>query len=268
MVNSMDVSSLSIQLQKMLHHEFECSAAPREGVRVRTPLLLPDRDLIDVFVIERDHGFVVTDYGDTLGWIGVQSSSSRMPKAQLAYIQDVCRSLGLVMDHGQLMVKDVALEGLPHAVFSVAQGVMRVADSAYAARVRTAPSTAESVSALLTGHRVDFHRNARRQGASGRTWKVDFETHMPNCTGLVYVLSTTSHPAGSRMVKNLLGGVHDLQKCEWNGPGLSFVAVLNDLTNVWWEEDYSRLSNCAEVIRWSKPKARDHLLHAIGASRG
>ena len=36
---------------------FECSAAPREGVRVRTPLMYPDGGIVDVFVLER-HGSV------------------------------------------------------------------------------------------------------------------------------------------------------------------------------------------------------------------
>ena len=264
----MDAHSLSRFLHKALLSEFECSPALREGVRVRTPMLLPDRDLVDVFVIERNGKFVVTDYGDTLGWMGVQSVRSKPPKAQVAMIQHVCRSLGLVMDHGELMVKDVPFDRLPDAVFRVAQGVVRVADSAYAARIRTAPSTADHISALLSGIHLTFHRNVQRKGASGRIWKVDFETHTSNCTGLVYVLSTTSHAAGGRMVRNLVNAVPDIRKCESRGTPLAFAAVFNDFTNVWVDEDYLRISNYAEVVRWSKPDAREHLLHAIGAGRG
>ena len=267
----MDAHSLSRHLHHAMLGEFELTPWPDGGVRVRTPLLLPDRDMIDVFVVERDGGFVVTDYGDTLGWIAVQSVKNKVPQSQLALIQEVCRSLGLVIDHGEIVARDVSLDQLPSAVFSVAQGIMRVADSAYTARIRSAPSTAADIRSLLKGCKVPFERNTKRQGASGRTWKVDFETHAPRCTGLIYVLSTASHPAGARMVKNLVSGIDDLlhnEMYEELRAPMSFVAVFNDLTNVWWDRDYAHTANFAEVVRWSKPDARDHLLHAIGASRG
>ena len=67
---------------------FECSPAPNGSVRVRTPMTLPDGDLIDVFMIERDSGYVVTDFGDTLGWLRMQSPRSNLTQKQQAVVDD------------------------------------------------------------------------------------------------------------------------------------------------------------------------------------
>ena len=40
---------------------FECTPAPVEGIRVRTPMMYPDGSIVDVFVLERDGGYTVTD---------------------------------------------------------------------------------------------------------------------------------------------------------------------------------------------------------------
>ena len=54
---------------------FVCSETQHEAVRVRTPMLYPDGGVVDVFVLTRGNGYVVTDFGDALGWLWLQSVS-------------------------------------------------------------------------------------------------------------------------------------------------------------------------------------------------
>ena len=62
---------------EMLPSRFECSLAPQKGVRVRTPLMYPDGGIVDVFVLERGNGYIVTDFGDALGWLSMQSVNAQ-----------------------------------------------------------------------------------------------------------------------------------------------------------------------------------------------
>ena len=62
---------------------FVCSPAPQEGVRVRTPMLYPDGGVVDVFVLDSKGSYIVTDFGDALGWLGLQSTSqNRSPETE------------------------------------------------------------------------------------------------------------------------------------------------------------------------------------------
>ena len=42
---------------------FECTPAPQEGVRVRTPLMYPDGGIVDVFVLEQSGRYSLTTSG-------------------------------------------------------------------------------------------------------------------------------------------------------------------------------------------------------------
>ncbi len=64
----MNPSDLCIPLRKSLPALFECSMTPGGAIRVRTPFVMSDGDLIDVFVEKRDDGYLLTDYGEALGW--------------------------------------------------------------------------------------------------------------------------------------------------------------------------------------------------------
>ena len=57
----MNVVTLCTALQQAVPPLFVCSPAPQEGVRVRTPMLYPDGGVVDVFVLERNGGYIVTD---------------------------------------------------------------------------------------------------------------------------------------------------------------------------------------------------------------
>ena len=72
----MTADKLCATIGKTLPPRFECSPAPQEGVRVRTPLMYPDGDIVDVFVLKRDSGYIVTDFGDALASHAIDKRSA------------------------------------------------------------------------------------------------------------------------------------------------------------------------------------------------
>ena len=124
----MNADELGVSLGKSLPALFECTPAPREGVRVRTPLMYPDGGMVDVFVVEQDGGCYVTDFGETLGWLRLQSASSRRSPKQTRMVEDACQPLGVKLDRGQLMLRANTADGLGEAVLRLAQAAARVSD--------------------------------------------------------------------------------------------------------------------------------------------
>ena len=108
---------------------FECSPAPQEGVRVRTPLMYPDGDIVDVFVLQRGDGYMVTDFGDALGWLRMQSASRQQSQEQRLLVEDLCRTLGIELHRGQLVLMSDANDALEQTVLRLAQAVVSVSES-------------------------------------------------------------------------------------------------------------------------------------------
>ena len=63
----------------------------QEGVRVRTPLMYPDGGIVDVFVLDRDNGYIVTDFGDALSWLRMQSVNAQPSLQQNLMIKEICQ---------------------------------------------------------------------------------------------------------------------------------------------------------------------------------
>lgn len=117
------------RIGRTLGELFTC-APVGEYLRIRTPLLYPDGDVIDVFLAERAGIPTVTDLGETLRWLRIQSLSTRRTPKQQKLIEDICLNHGLELYRGMLMARvaggvDAALAA---TVLRVAQGVQRITD--------------------------------------------------------------------------------------------------------------------------------------------
>ena len=160
----MNAETLCAALQQAMPPLFVCSPAPEEGVRVRTPMLYPDGGVVDVFVQERNGGYIVTDYGDALGWLGLQSASRQRSQKQIALIQDVCQTLRIQQFRDQLILPDVAGAALGESVLRVAQAVVRVSDIWFTLRSQALQTTADEVDEWLREREIDFDRRVLKQG--------------------------------------------------------------------------------------------------------
>ena len=124
----MNSDKLYATIGQTLLPRFECSPAPQEGVRVRTPLMYPDGGIVDVFVLERGNGYIVTDFGDALGWLRMQSVNAQPSPQQNLMIKEICRTHGIELHSSQLVLKSGIDDMLEKAVLRVAQAVVRVSD--------------------------------------------------------------------------------------------------------------------------------------------
>ena len=125
----MNTDKLCATVGNKLPSRFECSSASQEGVRVRTPLTYPDGGIVDVFVLDRDNGYIVTDFGDALGWLHMQSVNTQPSPQQNLMIKEICQPLGIELHSGQLVLRSGVDDTLEKAVLRVAQAVVRISES-------------------------------------------------------------------------------------------------------------------------------------------
>ena len=139
---------------------FECSPAPQEGVRVRTPLMYPDGGLVDVFVLEHGGQYRVTDFGETLGWLRMQSVSARRSPRQRRMIEDTCQTLGVELHRGQLVLRLGTVDVIAEAVVRLAQAAVRVSDLWFTLRTRAVETASDEVDEWLV-EKADSVRTCR-----------------------------------------------------------------------------------------------------------
>jgi len=249
------------KLHKAGHRLFECSSAPRQGIRVRTSFMYPDGGIIDVFVLERAGSVEVTDWGEALGWLRMQSSGGHLTAKQKRLVEDVCLTLGVECFRGQLICR-VHNDDIAAAVLKVAQAALRVADLWFTMRTRAIETVADEVADWLTEKAIPFERGATHVGRSGRIWTVDYYTRLPQRTSFVFLLATGSRAAARRVTEHVLAGLYDLSHLKMVQPQLSFVSLFDDTEDVWQEEDFRLVQELSVIARWSRPDEFENILRA------
>jgi hypothetical protein len=222
--------------------------------RVRTPFLYPDGDVIDLFVSEHDGLFTITDLGETLRWLKMQSISGvrRSPRQQ-KLIEDVALTHGLEVFRGMLVARARTADELSSVIVRVAQGALRVADIWFTMRTRSVESVTDEVEQLLTERVIPFQRSEQLVGRSGRVWRPDFHTRLPQKSSLVHVLSTGSRAAAHSVANYVVASWVDLNNLRVGPEAIQFVSLFDDTMDVWGQEDFNLVGSLSVIARWSSP---------------
>jgi hypothetical protein len=241
-------------LEQSLGSLFSCKQLDNGLVRIRTPFLYPDGDVIDLFVQKNNTGFTITDLGETLRWLRTQSLSPRRSPKQSQLINDVCINHGLELFQGMLLARVKPGDDFSSVAIRIAQGALRVADIWFTMRTRSVESVSDEIELFLSEKNISFDRGPSLVGRSGKTWRPDFHTRMQK-SSLVCVLSTGSRAAANNVTKHVLSLWYDLNNMQIGPEALQFVSLFDDTMDVWSEEDFNLLGDLSVVARWSQPES-------------
>lgn len=111
---------------------FSCTEAANGYVRIRTTYLYPDGDIIDLFYKKLESGeIILTDLGETLRWLRMQSISRERSKQQNLLINDICQTHGIEPPRLGMLFVRAKPQSLVDEMTQLAQVCMRVADLSF-----------------------------------------------------------------------------------------------------------------------------------------
>jgi hypothetical protein len=245
------MSSLCAELSSSVSALFVCEER-EEDVRIRTPFLYPDGDVIDIYA-KNGSTLTLSDLGETLRWLRMQSLSQRRSPKQQQLIQDVAMTHGVEIYRGMLTVRVHQTSDLPSAVLRLSQAALRVADLWFTFRTRAVESLTDEIADFLSERTIHYERSEQLVGRSGRVWRPDFHTRTQERSALVNVLSTGSVAAAKGVVEHVFTEWHDLSHLKIGPEALRFVSLFDDTLNIWSDHDLKLLNEVSELTFWSKP---------------
>jgi hypothetical protein len=248
-------------IQQQMGDLFQCAEVGR-FVRIRTPFMYPDGDYIDLFMEAAGDVVTLTDLGETIRWLKMQTITPRRSPKQDQLIEDIRLTHGVEFYRGMLQVRYRAGESLAAAVSRLAQAALRTADLWFTFRNRTVESVTDEVADLFIERSIPFERDLTQVGRSGRVWPINFYTRTQKRSSLVHVLSTGSRGATRRITEHVVATWYDLSHLKVGPESLHFVSLFDDTTDVWVAEDFRQLEDLSEIARWSVPEELVRLLQA------
>lgn len=246
-------------LVEHLAAHFTCSE--HEGlVRVRTPFVYPDGDVIDLYVQQSGAVATVTDMGETLRWLDMQTTSPKRSARQQKIVESACETVDVALENGMLMARARDDRELTDAVLRVSQAAARAADVWFTYRSRSFTSINDDVADFLDSRGIRYARDEKVAGRSGRIYAVDFRVHAGARDALVTVLSTGSRGAARSVAERAFASTFDIHVHV--GDQLRLVSLFDDTRDVWSPEDIRLVEPVATIARWSAPDEFANLLVA------
>ncbi len=219
-------------------------------VRIRTPYLYPDGDVIDLFYKPETH--TLTDLGETLRWLDMQSWNRSLSKKQEWFLQDIQLTFGVENYDGMLMVREQG--NFAEAMTRLAEAAIAVSNLWLLNRTRLADTLNDEIAELLDKYEIPYKRDIRLVGRSKRSWQIDFRTRHPRRSALIEVLSTGSRGAANSKVNNTVAAWVDLNHFQMTTEPFSFISLFDDSLDVWSNSHISQLAEFSEICYVSKPE--------------
>jgi hypothetical protein len=255
------MSSPCEQISSEIGALFSCTVHG-EYVRIRTPFLYPDGDVIDLFFRQNDGTMMLTDLGESLRWLRMQTVALRRSPKQKQLISDICDTHRVEFFKGMLITRLERGETLSSALSRLAEACIRVSDLWFTLRTRAVQSITDEVAEFLNERQIEYARRERLIGRSGRFWDVDFHTRTAGKSTLIQVLSTGSRVGAHRVAEYVVASFHDLNHVRVQTTGLTFVSLFDDTMDVWTTEDFNLVESVSEIARWSRPDQFEQQLRA------
>ncbi len=221
-------------------------------IRIQTPFLYPDGDIIDVFYQDQGDIATLTDLGETMRWLRMQTATQRESPKQRQLIADICLTHNVEIYRGMLMVRVRRSEDPAAAVMRLSQCMLRVSDLWFTFRNKMGETIVDEVEDLLREYNTAFERSPKIPGRSGIIWRPDFQTRRKERSTPVYVLSTGSRAVARDQVMRTTAMWHDLSYLSIGMEALRFISLLDDTVDVWSEENIRLVESVSDIAYWSR----------------
>jgi len=235
-----------------LEEGFQCIYAERR-LRIITPYLYPDNDLIEVFVEDLGRKRVkITDLGETLRHLHSQGFDVYASAKRKFLAETIASRINVEMSGGKL-VRIATVDEIFEAIFDIITASRGIADLIYTSKTYEPGTFFDEVKGFLEKCRFKYEPKIRIKGTSNRPYTVDFEV----LNGRKSYLQTLS----PRNVSGIKGKV-DATVRMWLDFDAQFkkLSLLNDVDFQWKEPDVNILGRISIVQFWSR---KDELVSVL-----
>jgi hypothetical protein len=254
----------------------DCVTLPNGTLRIATPFRYPDGSLIDVFLKDdakapdiKDtfiNGCVLSDYGQTMGYLMDLHIRPHGNPHKRAILQDVCAALRVEYRAGELQkwIDPRDMEAVADGIIELAQACVRVADLSFLSRFGIRPEFNEDVGQFLrTVQQVRIEGpGVGLPGRWGRDVLVDF---IVRSDGNQSLLKTVSTGGASANIHPQLAEAF----CRWTDlkesrPQDRLITVIDDKEQIKRHDDVDRLKTISQVVHF--PREQKKLAKLVSAA--
>ncbi len=243
-------------LQSRLSLLFSCQEE-RGRVKISTPYLYPDGDYVDLYLWQTPEGWILTDAGETAGYLADYGVRLQQSPKRRKIIDDVLLTHGVEWFQGELRLRLAKEDDLAWAVTRLSQAIIQIGDLIFSLRTGALGTFKEEVAEFWVETGIPYEVDYLVIGGSGESYTVDFYVSTPLRPWLVETLSSASRSYANFLVSRTVRIWHDIHRADGR---YGYITLIDDSTDVWKPEWLDQLAAFSEVTAWSQREALLRLL--------
>lgn len=227
-----------------LKEGFKCIPTDRR-LRIITPYLYPDNDLIEIFVEDLGNGRIkITDLGESFRHLHSQGFDVNASPKRKFLAETIASRVNVEISGGKL-IRVATLDILSEAMFDTLTAIRGIADLIYTSRTYEPGLFFDEVKDFLDTNQFKYEPKVKLKGLSDKLYTVDFKV----LNGKESYLHTLS-PRDTFGIK----GKVDAAVRMWVdlAAELKKISLLNDVDFRWKEPDINILNRVSTVRFWSQ----------------
>ena len=234
---------------------FTCSEF-KDFIKITTPFIYPDGDVIDIFYRKINQGFILTDLGETIRWLESQSVNGIRNEKQKELIETICLTHNLEMKRDMFIVRldsNTKSIQLASSILELGQALIRLSDLWILQTGRKTRTIIDSVEEFIKKIDISYEREQLYTGGTDRSWRPHFYTTVKGNNVLTHVLNTDKKSSTKPILCMVNTQWQDLEKykVESNYKFISLIVDTDEGAKVWTEGDKKLLKERSEVKKWS-----------------
>ena len=255
--NGSIVAQICTSLRSQLGMLFECLPAG-ERVQIRTPFVYPDGDSIDLYWRDTPKGDVVSDLGDTRGWLFVNGANSELTSKQEQAFDEACSNYG-VERLDEILLTRVEDGDLALAIVKLAQAITMVSqtvDVGQPPAVTSKEITANRIIKAFEIYGLKPERNVKLRDSSAVEWKVDFVVRTDRRNVALMALHGRKQFGWQRRAIEHAYTAFSALAQTWKQESVPHepMSVIDDTDTVWNREPIAMLRDVSKVVYLSEPE--------------
>lgn len=241
----------------------ECDSIVNGMLRLATPFRYPNGSTIDLFIgadNDRFSSFTLTDLGQTTAELLNLGIKPWRTKKRKQLVADICESLSVQNDSGELKVTLLSLSELPGAMVRLAQACIRTSDLAFTQRNLAPVVFKDNLEEFISSLELPYEPDVILPGKNGSRVNVDFRVRGKTLHSLVFTVSSASSASAHSVAVEAFRKAYDLFEFRTDH---QVVSVFDTANNVFKEEDIRRLDEVSTVLAY--PEQQEELHEALAA---
>lgn len=246
------MNTVCTKIKNQIGDLFSCSEF-KNFIKISTPFLYADGDIISIFYKEIDQGFVLTDFGETLSILESSSPSGTISTRQEEIIQQICTNYNLKLNGEMIIGKFDKNEKLANKLINFSQSIVEISSLYVLNRGKNFRNIIDVVEDYIKELEIEYQRTQKYVGYMKREWHPHFFTvYQGNCT-LTHILNAEKRGETKGIISTVNTQWQDLEayRTENNFKFVSLIIDINDKNKNWTNEDEKFLRKTSNVEKWS-----------------